>query len=118
MNIVGKRRPVAEPRLLIGSDPHGRPLSAGFSFASPNCDDGLVSVGIDVETVVPRLQHSERLVGSVHFVGLSVIQTPHVQIQRALMELQLNGAFADIGESKAALRIDPDQPRANADFGA
>jgi len=118
VNIIGKRRTVAEPRLLIGSDAHGRPVSTGFSFASPNCDDGFVRVGIDVEAVVAGLQHSERLVRSVHFVGLAVIQSPHVQIQRALMELQLNGVFADIRKREAALGIDPDQASAHADFGA
>jgi hypothetical protein len=118
MDVVIQGSAIAEPRLLLPPDAHGRTVACRFTQASPDRDDGGVRIRVYVEAIVSGLQHSECLVGSVDFEGLTVIQTPHMQVHCALVQLQLNNIFADIGKGKAAFGIDADNARAYAYFGA
>src|SRR5437763_1656004 len=72
-------------RLLVGTDTHRWTLSTGFAFASPHRDDGLIRIGINIETIVARLDYSERLIGRVNFIGFAIVQTPHMQVHGALV---------------------------------
>jgi hypothetical protein len=41
-----------------------------------------------------------------------------MQIQSSLVELELHHVFGNVGDSKAALRSDPDNAASHAEFGA
>jgi hypothetical protein len=113
-----ERSAVVEARLLVCFEMHRRTAAGGFAFASPHSDDSFVAVRIYIEAVVARLLHRERLVRRVDFIGLAVIKPAHVQVHRALMQLQLDRVLSDVGQRKATFGIDPDQTRAYADFSA
>jgi hypothetical protein len=55
MRVDGHRRPIGEANLFVGANPHSRAVPGRFAFATPHGDDGLIAVGIDVETIVARL---------------------------------------------------------------
>jgi hypothetical protein len=118
VNVVGHRGAVRKSCLLVGSNAHRRTAASGFALASPHSDDSFVCVRIDIEAVIARLLHRERLVRSVDFIRLAVIKPAHVQVHCALMQLQLDRVLSNAGQRQAAFRIDPDQPRAHADFSA
>jgi hypothetical protein len=66
---VGRHRcAVREANLLVAANADCRTISRGFALAAPNCDNGFISVGIDVETIIARLQDCERLVRRIHFI--------------------------------------------------
>jgi hypothetical protein len=104
--------------LLVGANAHGRPTAGGLAFAAPYCDHSFVGVRIYIEAVVSRLLHGERLVRRVHFIDFVVIQPAHVQVQCALVQLQLHGVLADIGQGQAGFGVDTRQAGADVDFGA
>ena len=108
---------VRESCLLVFADSHRGPTIAGrFSFAPPHRNYGFVRVRIDIEAVVAGLQNGKRLVRSVNLVALVVVKAANVQVERALVQLQLNAVFVDVSERQTAFRVDPDQPSTHADF--
>src|SRR4029077_6662258 len=94
-----------------------RALAVGFAFAVPHRDGGGVGVGIDVKTIVARFQDGERLVGRVDFVGLAAEQVTDVQVQRALIELDLNHVIANVGQSQAGFGVHAKGGAAQVQFG-
>jgi hypothetical protein len=83
-------------------DDEGWTVPRRFAFAAPNRDYGRVGIGIDIEPVVSRLRHGERLVRCIHLPHFIVIQTAHVHDHRALVQLQLHRIFINVCERKTA----------------
>jgi hypothetical protein len=73
VNVDRHRSAIAKPDLLTGANPHRRTIPGGLAFATPNGDYSFVVIGIDIETIIARLQHRERLVGRVHFIFFVVV---------------------------------------------
>jgi hypothetical protein len=110
---------VSESCLLVFADSHRGPtIARRFSFAAPYRDYGFVRVRIDIEAIVARLQDGKRLVRSVNLVPLVVVEPANVQVQRALVQLELSRVFVDVGERQTAFRVYADQSRTHADFRA
>jgi hypothetical protein len=102
---VSQRISLTEPNNFPRLNAQARSLAGRLALATPYGDGGRVGGGIDVESVVSGLQDRERLVRRVNFVDFSVEQMSHVQIHRALVQRQLHGVVADIGERQAGLGI-------------
>jgi hypothetical protein len=110
MQICGFRvRAIGKSRLLAPANSDSGAGAGRFPFAAPNRDYGFVIVGINVEAIVARLGDCECLVRSVHFIGLAIVQTAHMQVHRPLVELQLHRVLGDVGQGQAAFRIQPDE---------
>lgn len=73
-------------------------LPRGFAFTAPYCYKGRVRVWINVKPVIASFQNCERLIGRVNLIYFATIEMPDMQIHRALMQRQLHGIVADIGE--------------------
>jgi hypothetical protein len=80
MRVDCHRRPIGEANLFVGANPDCRAVPGRFAFATPHGNDSLIAVGIYVETIVARLQYGERLVRSIDFVFLVVVQSTNVKI--------------------------------------
>jgi hypothetical protein len=106
VSIHRHRRAIGKSHLLTCVDANGRAATSRLTLASPHRDHGLIVVRIYVEAVVSRLLHGERLVGRVHFIDFVVIKPAHVQVQRALVQLQLHGVLTDVGQGQAGLGVD------------
>src|SRR3954466_160070 len=118
MHIDCHRRAVCKTNLFISANADCRSVSRGFAFAAPNCNHSLIAVGIDVETIIAGLQNRERLIRRVNFISLVIEQTPHVQIESSLMELELHHVLIDISDRQTALRTDADDTASHAEFSA
>src|SRR5438445_9474214 len=76
---------VAKASLLAFTNAYCRTATSRFAFAMPNGYYGLVRIRIHIKAVIARLRNRERLVRRIHFVRLTVVQAPHMQVHRTLV---------------------------------
>ena len=89
------------------------PLCTSTSLASPACDSvaaahrdpGLVLIRPHVKAILARRVHRVGKIGRVNLDDLSLIQAPHRQVQRALVQLDLQRVVIQIRERERWSRL-------------
>ncbi|GAC1437966.1 MAG: hypothetical protein NVS1B11_32720 [Terriglobales bacterium] len=107
-----------EAGLLMRTHSNRFALAGSFPFTFPHGDNRCISVRIYVEAVVAGLKNGECLVWRVHFVDLAVVQVTDMQVHQALVQFELHGVVADIGQGQAAFGINPNEPSSDVQLGA
>ena len=104
-HLVLERSTTGKRGLVMGLDFHPGALAVSFTLAAPDRDRSGIRIRIHIKTVIAGLQNGERLVGRIDFVSLPTEEMADVQIQRALIEFDLHGIVADVGQRHAGLGI-------------
>jgi hypothetical protein len=82
---MGQGISTGEARLLAGMHTNRRTLACRFALTFSDRDQSCVSVGIDIEAVVPWFDHSERLIRRVNFVDFAIIKVADMHVHGALV---------------------------------
>ncbi len=115
---VSHRLSIGKAALLTGLDLHRGSVAGGDAFTVPNRDQGDVIVGIDVQAIVAALGDGECGVRGVDLIDLTRQEIAHVQIQRALIELNLHGVVADVAEGDASLGVHAERAGSDLNLSA
>ena len=113
-----QRGPARKPHLLPRLHLHASAASRSDTFTTPYRHHSCSPVRIHIEAVIARLQNRKCLVRRVNFVNLSTKQPPHVNIQRALMQLQLHRLVRHVGQRQTRLRSQPQHRAPQTQFRA
>jgi hypothetical protein len=113
-----RERCASKSGLLAGVYFHRRSLASRVAFTFPYRDRCGITIRIHVDTVIARLLHRKRQVRRVDLIHLAAIKLAHVDIQSALVQLHLHDVIIDVGQSEAALGVDPQQAGTHVQFRA
>jgi hypothetical protein len=102
-NRVRHRSAISEAYLLVGMYLNARSLTSGIALALAHRDYGSIAIRVDIEAVVTRLLNRERHVRSINLVNLPREQVANMDVQSALVKLDLDGIVVNVGERKAGL---------------
>src|SRR5207302_9229193 len=81
---------ITEPRLVASVNFDARTLARGDALAFPHANKSDIAVGINIEAIVARLGHREGEVRGIDFINLSIVEMPNPQVERALVEFDLD----------------------------
>jgi hypothetical protein len=104
-HLVLERSTTGKRGLVMGLDFHPGALAVSFTLAAPHRDRSGIRIRIHIKTVIAGLQNGERLVRRIDFISLSAEEMADVQIQRALIQFNLDDIVADVGQRHAGFGI-------------
>jgi hypothetical protein len=78
-------------------------LASCVAFAFAHSNDGRIAIRIDVDAIRTGLLDGECRVGRINLVRFPAKQMADVQIQRSLVQLDLDGVVAHVGERQTGL---------------
>jgi len=117
VGLMGQRHSANKTNLPARVDAHSITVASGYALAFPYRHQRGVALRIHIEAVISRFENCEGGVGSVYFVDLAIVEARNLQIQRALVKLQLHGTVGKVRESKAGLAVQAHRRAAKMQFG-
>ena len=112
-----KRFTALEAGLLVSTNFGGRTVAGRDSLAAPHRYQCRVAVCVHVKAVAPRLRDGERNIWRVNFIDFAAEQVGNVQIQRALVQLNLYSAVSEVGQRNAGLTVHAQRRGPKMQFG-
>jgi len=114
-------------RKLIGASEYGALAGQNMVGLAPacdgapsavSCDDRRPAIGIRFEAILARPINCECEIGCVKFVGLILMETADVNLQRPLSQLNLHYLIAEVQEGNSGLVADPQCSAADVKFAS
>ena len=81
----------------------GLAVAGGLAFALAQADDRRAAIFTGVQPVASGLVNRERQVGSIHLVGVVLVEAAHTNVDRARRKLHLHGMVIQVQERNAGV---------------
>jgi hypothetical protein len=97
---------------------HGRTIPSRIPFAFAHGYDRRIAIRTYVKTVLAGFLDSKREIGRINLVRFAAVELAHAQVERSLMQLDLDDVVADVRKSDARLVVHAQDAAANVQFCA
>ena len=116
--VVCQRIRAAKIGLIAGVHVVFAAPAGGFPFALAHGNRCRVAIGVDIDAIITGALESEGKVRRVYLKRVATFDPAHVNVQRSLRKLDLNGAIIQVQESYTRLAADSNRRAAYVKFAA